>query len=124
MRHNDLVDVLYMLKPNRYECPQIFIDKGVGTQPSLVEPTLLYFLRKDEVEDLIKRVIDFRGSLVNGDSDDDFYDSYSGTRVRPISVYVKVRRLLKKSAPQEDGRYDWPWLSDKQLNLIMHPKLI
>lgn len=124
MRKRDLVSILYALNPTRIECPQIYIDKGVGTQPSLVDPTLLHFYRKDEVEDLLLRVALIRNSVEDEQSLDDLDYSYSGTRVRPISVYVKVRRLLSKSEPQDDCEYDWPWLSDKQLNLIMHPKLL
>lgn len=120
MRHDDLVDILYHLGPTKLECPQIYIEKGVGVPPSLVDPSLCYYFRKDEIADLIVRVVEFRGSVVKGE-EPSFDYTYSGTRVRPISVYVKVRRLLSKNTTEDDGSQDWPWLSDRQLNLIQHP---
>lgn len=122
MQLDDLISVLYALDPKQIECPQIYVNRGIGTKPSLVEPVLLRFFRKDELQDLIMRVVCFRGDI-EGEKESFFsLESYSGTRVRPISVYVKIRHLLVKSEYQEDGSMDWPHLSDELLNQFQHPK--
>jgi len=143
MTNCDLTRCLFALEPKQFECPQIYLEKGVGTQPVMVEPALLYFLRKDEIEDLICRVLDFRsGAFKQHSLSLEFeclpykpakvfkkeledactsVETYSSTRVRPVSVYVKLRSRLTQSETQDYGTRDWPWVSDDLLNHIQHP---